>query len=486
MTSSDGITPQQNILVISLEFVQPLFSGNGILAQSLVRGLLRLNYNVTVLCARPENPNSDDGNDADWKTVTIEPQTNDSDTSSAMDRMDDNPNLNVLVVDVPSHTWRKLDRYSCFEYLAQGAVKAFSNYNKSNSASSFATASANTIPSSTDNEYSFDHVFAIDWSSIPTVEILKEHHILSTSTTFVFLVFRVFSSSKELCSSHDDYTFYVTRELDAIQKADVTFVLSHVDQSSLQQIQMEQQQQRNSNNSSCSTTSISSLKELYVHVPPLRNDFYIRCQNIPSLSLSSSPLSQASSSNQGKRYVMCNVRLSPEKNALLFAQLMSGLSKQNILQSLNLTPIIIGSVCDETYAKQVYDALPSSTIIINTFLNSEELISILNQTILMIHPPLYDAFGMTIAEGAAVGVPSLVHNENIGASSLFCAEKEEILQEDLNAPTGILVENVKEYLESSDTILRRIARNAQSRALSWTVKEYAEGFKVVLDSLCTN
>ena len=438
---------QRRVLVTSLEFVQPLFSGNGIMTQSVVRGLLHLNYHVTVLCARPSN---DDPNAASNEIII------DSKDTADEERMDNHPNLTVLVVDVPPSTWKKLDRYSCYEHLAKGAVKAFRG-------------DGNIDHDDEDAKPSpFDYVFGIDWSSIPTIETLKEHKVLSPNTIFVFLVFRVFSSSKELCSSRDDYNFYVTREIGAIQKADITFVLSHVDQASLTRIQKEQ----NDKTSTTSTTPVL-MKELHVHVPPLRNDFYLKCQKLHT------PISNAQV-QQGEQYVMCNVRLSPEKNALLFAKMMKGLSEQNVLQSLNLVPIMIGAVCDEKYAKEVYDTLPSNTVIVNKFLNSAELISILSQTILMIHPPLYDAFGMTIAEGAAIGVPSLIHCENIGASSLFQASKDEIIEEDLTSPH--LFNQLQLHLESKDRLMK-ISQNAKRRAMSWSVKEYAEGLSTLLDSL---
>eukprot|EP01083_Nonionella_stella_P122633 369076_1 len=170
---------------------------------------------------------------------------------------------------------------------------------------------------------------------------------------------------------------------------------------------------------------------------------------------------------------MCNVRLSPEKNAFLFAKIMKSLSEQQTLQSLNLVPIMIGSVCDDAYAKEVYDTLPSETVIVNKFLSSTELISILNQTVLMIHPPLYDAYGMTIAEAAAAGVPSLIHHENIGASSLFRVEEGEILHGDMNCSQK-LSNCVKGHLESLEK-LAKVSEKAKTRALSWSVKEYAKG-----------
>lgn len=421
---------QVNVLLVGLEFVQPLFSGNGIMAQSVVRGLLHLNYNVTVLCAHPSsNHSSLENNSSKGKII---------ENNHISDRMDDDKRLSVVTVPVPMSTWKKLDRYSCYEHLAKGSVSQM-------------TSNLKSIPK-------YDYVFAIDWSSLPTTNVLKDSGIIPTSSILIYLVFRVFSSSKELCSSDDDYKFYVDRELDGIQQADLTFVLSHVDQNSLQVIQRERL---------LADHGLLIEKHLHVHVPPLRNDFYLKCQQMQVPSY------------QHRKYILCNVRLSPEKNALIFAHIVKQLSDEKILKKYKLVPVMIGSVCDDEYAQSVYAILPSETVIINSFLGSEELITILSQTVLMIHPPIYVAYGMTIAEAAAVGTPSLIHKENIGASSLFRVEEGEILLGDMNSP-HVVSDCVKACLESYDN-LAVMSENTRRRALSWTIDEYARGLKITLD-----
>ena len=175
---------------------------------------------------------------------------------------------------------------------------------------------------------------------------------------------------------------------------------------------------------------------------------------------------------------MCNVRLSPENNARLFAATMNMLSDDGILSSFGLIPIMIGSVCDIDYARQVYNALPIETIVVNKFLGSEELISILTHTSLMVHPPIYDAYGMTIAEAAAVGVPTLIHHKNIGASSLFRINENEILHCDMNDPC-LVSKSIRQHLACQAKLIQ-VSENARKRALSWNVKEYAQGFEMFL------
>ena len=83
----------------------------------------------------------------------------------------------------------------------------------------------------------FDYVFAIDWSALQTIDKLRGINIILDAALVAFLMFRVFSTSTELYSSDEDYKIYVTTELDAIQKSDITFVLSHVDYEKIQQVQ---------------------------------------------------------------------------------------------------------------------------------------------------------------------------------------------------------------------------------------------------------
>jgi len=433
----------KKLLLIGLEFVQPLFSGNGIMTQSVVQGLLGIGYHVHVLCARPSSSSlsniSTSTNCDHSKVIKI------SNNEEENNYMKKHPNLTVLVVNVPPSTWKRLDRNSCYEHLAAGALEQIT-----------------TTFKETPN---YDYVFAIDWSAVPTIKILQKNHILSSSTYFIFLVFRVFSSSKELCSCEDDYMFYVTRELEGVRKADVTFALSHVDQMTLHRVQQENHDnEKNGNN---------RIKEVHVHVPPLRNDFYRQCYQMPT----SHPTSSIPDVEQRKRkYVLCNVRLSPEKNALLFATIMKELSDQGTLETLNLIPLMIGSICDEEYAKLVYDTLPPETLIVNTFLSSQDMITYLHQTVLMIHPALYDAYGMTIAEAAAVGVPSLIHHENIGASSLF--QNGEIIMCDMTS-LQVMMECVKCHLKEEEK-MTEIAEKARRKALSWNVEEYARGLEQIL------
>ena len=53
------------------------------------------------------------------------------------------------------------------------------------------------------------------------------------------------------------------------------------------------------------------------------------------------------------------------------------------------------------------------------FGGAAELAAVWRETLLNIHTATYEAYGMTIVEAAAFGVPSLLHEGTIGAKDLL-------------------------------------------------------------------
>lgn len=396
------------VLLIGLEFVEPLFSGNGVLTHSVVRGLLRIGYHVTVVCARPESTPHE-----------LNP------TMAIFDQ------LRVISVPVPDSTWRRLDRKSAWKELAENVV-----------ASSVAA---------TDDEYQY--VFGVDWSSIPTYRAIQSS--LNGSPGLILLVFRVFSRSRELLTSKDESAFYQDRERAAIQAATATFVLSHVDQAELITLCQNHDQEQT----------------FHILVPPLRQDMYDICTRSPKLRVE----------NERRQYLVCNVRLSPEKNAIAFAQIASCLEKNGTLKKTGLVPVLIGTIVDQDYAARVKGALPSSTILMDRFLSTEEMLDYLHQAAVLIHPPVYDAYGMTIAEAAAVSTPAVIHQSHIGASSLFRADEHEIFTADFSNLEAAAA-TIQRLVEAPEQ-LHRVGLNARNRSFSWTTTEYAKQLDERLNTL---
>ena len=446
-------TPR-HILLIGLEFVEPIFSGNGILTHSIVRGLLLLGYTVTVICAQPSS-NSD-------QQVVV---NNNCSVPSSFISAVEQQLLHLLPVSVPSNLWKRLDKSSAWKEMAQCAPEVVSS-----------------SPNAKQLLQQDSFVFCIDWSATSTYESLQQSKLLypRTSHHLIHFVFRVFALSQEMFTSPNDWFFYRYHELRAIRQAEMTVVLSHVDQKAIQQLlATESQFQEEScpaarENGKWNGTEV----DLHVLVPPLRNDML---QLIQEVQNSLSP----SIETPKRRYITCNVRLSPEKNAIAFAKSVRLLSDRGIFRQYNLQPLLIGPICDEDYASRVRAILPPETVLITNFLQPKDLLVYMKQSILLVHPPVYDAYGMSIAEAAAVGTPSLIHYESIGASSLFSVEKEEILTSDMSCPFFVCRTLLCMLEDQIDGIayLSRIGTNAQHRALAWTTLDYAKCVDIKLKQL---
>ena len=138
-------------------------------------------------------------------------------------------------------------------------------------------------------------------------------------------------------------------------------------------------------------------------------------------------------------------------------------------------PSLVGTAMDEKYTETVRSrlnkAIPNS--VIKDFLEPAKLCNIWAQTILNFHPALYEAYGMTIIESAAFGVPSVVHkiqgNQiNIGALELLADE--ECVPHDLTDLEG-LVEKIRNLLSTGRRNLREIGERAAKKSLSYGEKE---------------
>lgn len=401
----------RRILVIGLEFVEPLFSGNGILTHSVVRSLLSQDYDVTVLCGQPNNAIS-------------------SITSNSTNV--EEGKLRIISVPVPFNKWNRLDKGSAWEEMADNAPERVLR---------------------NENFGTFDYVLGIDWSAMATYNALKQYSFLPESSVYINLVFRVFSKSKELIKSSDDEQFYHQSEALAMEEAAVTFALSHVDRTELKSLVQNNDgtisKQKESNN-------------INVLIPPLRDDF---------LKLAKSETAQASS-HYSRKYLLFNARFSPEKNVVHFAKMMKKLSDQGYLKKWNVTPLLIGSICDSEYAKLVRSLLPVEAEVINDFLRPVELLYYLKQTVLLIHPPLYESYGMVIAEAAAAGTPTIIHEDSIGVTSLLSADHEEILTTDMGSLRRSTSSVIK--MMNDRNYLSKVGQNAQNRAFEWTTKDYGK------------
>jgi glycosyltransferase involved in cell wall biosynthesis len=117
--------------------------------------------------------------------------------------------------------------------------------------------------------------------------------------------------------------------------------------------------------------------------------------------------------------VVCCLRQVEAKNVLLFSEAMVEL--QALMRGQGLTPYLCGAAGDVEYAdacrRTLEEAYPGSTGA--GFLGPHELAHVMQHALLNVHTSPYEAYGMTIVEAAAFGVPTLMHVRDIGASELL-------------------------------------------------------------------
>lgn len=161
------------VLFLTLEFADPIFSGNGVWARSLVRGLLRADetLRLTTLCGQPAWAAAA----ADW------PERQAAEWGSR---------LTIHPVLLPS--WGRLDRASSWEAYAQGAAAALRSLGPD-----------------------FDLVMGLDWHSLVALRALEAAGL--RQLPYAFLNVRVFSENPGL--DEGDRLFYAELEAACVARA---------------------------------------------------------------------------------------------------------------------------------------------------------------------------------------------------------------------------------------------------------------------------
>ncbi|KAL4423282.1 hypothetical protein ABPG77_004551 [Micractinium sp. CCAP 211/92] len=178
-----------------------------------------------------------------------------------------------------------------------------------------------------------------------------------------------------------------------------------------------------------------------------------------------------------RRYLTCCVRLSAEKEPHRFVDLVLELQRRGALERLGVVPLMAGSGWQTPYGREQrarVEAGAPQCMIHDQFLGPSELAAIYAATLLNVHPPTYDAYGMTIVEAASQGAPSLVQGGgHVGATDLLRAEAGEVLVCDMEQHVEQLA-NLVEALLAERARLAAVGRAAQGRARSWCERDNAE------------
>ena len=424
----------RRILFLSLEFNFSPFSGNGVLARSLVSSLVRIgSTQVRVVCSRP-HPSTPDIS---------------SDICMTSDEVGSSSGLDIWPVELPQHCqWKRLDRMGPWKEFSTSAGLDFRSRIK---------------------EFRPTDVVCVDWHGILAWEsircaFLDEGNRLHDAVV-CYYNFRVYSSS---CWDHTttsmsqqkvenaDDVFYREQELLSCRLADKILCLAEHDRKMLQCLMKDHDFLHHFTDKEKmillpkqSAAAIEKkINNISILPPPLRGDIWELASNsmqntdeydryLPPEASDAikTVLNQhcVPSLRQSQRFFLtCMVRLSPEKSAHHYVTLLQKLGGVQFLRRRGLIPLLCGAKSVGSYAQQVVDDFKSACssdssdgitwpcVVIDRFLGPKELAAVFSRTAINVHPSLYDAYGMTLVESAAFGVPSIVNTGGkVGAVSLL-------------------------------------------------------------------
>jgi len=429
--TTNGFGSTTNIVILTYEFTFSPFSGNGILSRSLVKALLLHGCQVTVWCCRPSAAHQHKNHALQTPEITP----------------DQEKRLIVVTADLKdSEGWRRLDRESAWEAFHWARLKESQKLE------------LNKALKQTDAVLVIDWTGACAWRSIADIWTTTTEN---RKQPFIYLNFRVYSSG---ILDPNEHEWYDAMERRAAEDADLIIALSENDKASLQKI-ME--------------GSSDDKKDIRVLPPPLRGDMEALAKLPYSELAHSLPLEASkrlSKSTTQRCLVSCLVRLSPEKNTMRFVEFVK--ATHEVLQQQKFIPLLVGASSDSGYAREVKeklrDAFPES-IIVDSFLPPASLAAILSRTVLNFHPCAYDAYGMTIIEAAALGVPSVIAaGGHVGAVAIV--KSDGCIQVEMPNSSDLSIESV----QVSQTILKNtedlqtFGERARLRALSWDEAAYGK------------
>lgn len=292
------------LLLVTYEFTYSSFSGNGILARSLVKSLLGHGCQVTVWCCRPPLINGQRNNDQ---------EDNDDGTNgdSVFKAAKQEGRLKIFAVTITDHRqWNRVDDASAWNEFTW----------KNLSQSSRDTLTRDILPF-------IDAVSVIDWTgfhawdSVPVTETLPAAPL--QPTPLVHLNFRVFSSG---VTDDQKREWYNAMERRVLRNASAVIVLSQNDKDSLNDISPPKE-------------CVHRSDEIAIVPPPLRGDVEELAKQWLQASTEEQKqqirsqlpyqLMKALSQRRGidstsRCFITCVVRLSPEKNTMGFSLSGSG------------------------------------------------------------------------------------------------------------------------------------------------------------------
>ena len=416
------------LVLVTYEFTYSPFSGNGILARSIVKALLQLGCQLHVLCCRPH----DDVECLDNHLMVPEL------SEEAAER------LALIPLQLAEHDgWFKLDDKSAWNQFR------FDNLDEHGQ-----LVLKRCLRSA-------DAVLAIDWTGAHAYKTFPVK-----DKPLIYMNFRVYSSGVNA----DRKKWFDDMERRALESASILIVLSSRDENDIRNI---------SGSESC---------KIELLLPPLRGDM----QELVHKSAEEldaflpTEVRKALPEGLGARrriLISCVARISPEKNVFRFLRFLE--KAKTDLEELCLIPLLAGSSADESYAAAVkaeLRRLVPHAIILDSFLSPLSLAAVFAHTALNFHPCAYDAYGMTIVEAAACGAPSVLAGESVGAWALLgshslCVD----MPQDENELSGASVAAIVSLLRSPE--IEQLGAAAQRKAVEWDEHAYGKRLLEVISSL---
>eukprot|EP00897_Mesotaenium_endlicherianum_P006750 jgi/Mesen1/6102/ME000310S05203 len=334
-----------------------------------------------------------------------------------------------------------------------------------------------------------DWVLVVDWSALGAFQKLAESQVWKEQAMqlprMAYLNYRVYTLSEYKGEDGvKEREFYREKESQAVGMASAVAGLSSRDAEYL-------------------ATALGQTKTIEVHpkalLPPLREDIRglalaaetsrLFAQHLQGSTGSRRGEQAVSKWGRGRRYLCCCVRLSPEKNAELFAVIVERLA--SFLNEQGVVPLLCaGAGGGGAYAAgvkaRVLAAVPS-TRVVQGFMGPAEMAVVYSQaniqsTLLNVHPCMYDAYGMTIVEAAAFAAPSAVHIGHggaVGATELLAPREGLALAVDLGGSPERVAEAIRAALLDR-TRLAEVGIAAGSKSLSWSEEENAKELTRIL------
>ena len=445
ITITNPISPKDNnatkeeksrrrILFLSLEFNYAPFSGNGVLARSLVSSLVTRSQKkegggdceVRVICGRPHSSVIGLSKDICMRS-SLNAKTNDrnNEVGDNVDDGDSKSDLEIWPIDLPQKCqWKRLDRFGPWEEFASACGSGgFSEQSQF----------VDRV-----REFQPTDVVAVDWHGMLAWESICRAFYMSgdenendgggevswqpSCANVCYYNFRVYSASswehadsgeEETC---DDQLFYHDKEQLSCRLADAIICLAEHDRGTLQRLVEED---GDTTTISCEELPTNerrrrSVKDIHILHPPLRGDIWELAssmadiedttefnQYLPTEIKDAIQQSPIASEHQRRMLITCCARLSPEKSPHHFTALLQQLGGIDFLRRRSLIPVICGARSVEGYAEKVVtdfqsfcskssssgdsDGYSWPCVVIDHHLGPKELAAVFSHTVVNVH-----------------------------------------------------------------------------------------------------